>query len=98
MHKCAYTVSWGAEWDGWKAEANLRKHGITLADATLVVADLMGVLREDDHSGEKRYVVLGRDALGRILVVVYTWRGDTIRIISARKAKARERRQYFKGS
>jgi uncharacterized DUF497 family protein len=43
---------------------------------------------------EDRFVAIGMDALGRILVVVFTWRGDDIRIISARKATPNERRQY----
>ena len=43
---------------------------------------------------EERWVTMGRDALGRVLVVVYTWRGESVRLISARKATARERRRY----
>ena len=46
-----------------------------------------------DRVDEARFVTLGRDALGRILVVVYTWRGDNVRVISARRATRRERRQ-----
>jgi len=46
------------------------------------------------HPGELRYVTLGVDGLGRVLVVVYTWRGENIRVISARAATPRERRQY----
>ena len=48
----------------------------------------------DDHPEEDRWVTLGMDALGRILVVVYTWREDEPRLISARKATRAERRQY----
>jgi uncharacterized DUF497 family protein len=43
---------------------------------------------------EQRFVTLGTGALGRLLVVVYTWRGENIRVISARPAEAREREQY----
>ena len=49
----------------------------------------------DPFSGEEeRWVTMGLDALGRVLVVVYTWRGESARLISARKATARERRRY----
>jgi len=44
--------------------------------------------------GEERFVTIGMDALGRILVVVYTWRGERLRLISARKATPRERSEY----
>ena len=49
---------------------------------------------DDYREGEDRYVTIGMDAFGRILVVVYTWREDAIRIISARKAVRYEVRQY----
>ena len=48
----------------------------------------------DDDPSEERFVTIGMDALGRILVVVYTWRGRRIRVISARKADSYERKQY----
>jgi hypothetical protein len=82
------------EWDPKKAEANLQKHGVDFADAVGVLYDEMAVTIEDEGATEERYITLGRDPLNRVLVVVYTWRGDTIRIISARKAEPRERRQY----
>ena len=50
----------------------------------------------DDSTREERYDTLGMDAMGRLLVVVYTWRGERIRIISARKATKAERRNYDK--
>jgi uncharacterized DUF497 family protein len=50
-------------------------------------------IRDDDEE-EERYVTIGLDALGRMLVVVYTWRDDRPRLISARRATAQERRQY----
>ncbi|MGI6454901.1 MAG: BrnT family toxin [bacterium] len=49
----------------------------------------------DDFSDEERYVTIGMDAFGNILIVVYTWRGNTVRIISAWKASPSERKQYW---
>ena len=82
------------EWDPGKAAANLEKHGVDFADAVGVLFDEFALTIDDEHATEKRYVTIGTDPLNRILVVVYTWRGDTIRIISARKAEAQERRFY----
>lgn len=82
------------EWDPHKARSNLRKHNISFADAVTVFSDDHAITIEDDHLDEERYVTIGRDALGRILVIVYTHRENTIRLISARKTTARERKQY----
>jgi len=83
------------EWDPPKATANLRKHGVDFADAGTVFHDEQAITITDESSeGEDRFVTLGMDALGRILVVVYTWRKDRPRLLSARKATPRERRQY----
>ncbi|MBM3747325.1 MAG: BrnT family toxin [Acidobacteria bacterium] len=82
------------EWDPGKAEANFRKHGIDFADATGVLEDDRALTIREPEVGEDRWVTLGMDALGRVLTVVYTWRGNNVRIISARKATARERGQY----
>ena len=93
VHECAYTwgvVQWGAE----KAAANLRKHGVDFADAETALRDEMAMTVADDDPMEERFVTLGMDALGRLLVVVYEWRGDDVRLISARKATRAERRQY----
>jgi len=84
------------QWDKKKAATNFRKHGIYFADAVSVFTDELAVTIEDELPEERRWVTLGRDLFGRILVVVYSWRGDEIRIISARKASAKERRQYGK--
>lgn len=81
-------------WDAEKAAANYRKHGLRFADAQMVLEDEMAITIQDEHPDEKRFVTIGMDALGRILVVVYTWRDDNIRMISARKATAKERKQY----
>jgi len=82
------------QWDREKAERNLRKHGIYFADAVSVLSDELAVTIEDDRSEERRWVTLGRDLFGRTLVVVYSWRGSEIRIISARRASPKELRQY----
>ena len=82
------------EWDERKAEENSSKHGISFADTFAVFEDPNALTADDFRQGEQRYVTIGMDAFGRILVVVYTWRGDNIRIISARKAVRYEGRQY----
>jgi uncharacterized protein len=85
----------GYEWDEGKAATNLRKHGVDFADAALVLEDeLARTLRDLSSEREERYVTLGHDPSGRLLVVIYTWRGEQIRIISAREATGRERRDY----
>lgn len=71
------------EWDSAKAKANLRKHGIDFADAVAALEDEASLTIEDASAdGERRWITTGMDALGRVLVVVYTWRGDAIRLIS----------------
>jgi uncharacterized DUF497 family protein len=82
------------EWDETKTKENKSKHGISFADTFAVFEDPSAVTLEDFRRGEQRYVTIGMDAFGRILVVVYTWREDNIRIISARKAVQYEVRQY----
>jgi uncharacterized DUF497 family protein len=83
------------EWNPEKSRLNLAKHGIAFADAVAVFEDEFALIREDTQAeGEARFVVLGLDGFGRLLVVVYTHRGETIRIISARKATAREEQSY----
>jgi uncharacterized DUF497 family protein len=82
------------EWDPNKAARNLKKHGIDFADAALVLYDELAVTLRDEGVDERRFVTLGLDALGRLLVVVYTWRDERIRIISARPATAKERRRH----
>jgi len=83
------------EWDPTKAAANLQKHGVSFADAVAVFSDTVALTVADDFSDEERFITLGTDAFGRLLVVSYTWRGThTIRLISARKATRPERMQY----
>lgn len=82
------------EWDPKKAEANRRKHGIEFLDAVIVFDDDRGITLQDEYPTEERYVTFGMDAQGRVLAVCRALRGNTIRIISARKATSRERAQY----
>jgi uncharacterized DUF497 family protein len=83
------------EWDPAKARANFAKHGIRFADAAAVLEDDLALTMRDAFSeDEERWVTLGKDALGRVLVVVYTWRGENARMISARRATSREIEQY----
>ena len=82
------------EWDADKARSNLHKHGIDFADAVTALEDNAALTIQDEHPDEERFVTLGMDALSRLLVVVYTYRGQSIRLISARKATQRERRAY----
>jgi len=82
------------EWDPNKAIANIDRHGIDFADAVTVFDDLNAVTIDDPDYEEQRFITIAMDAFGRILVVVYTWRGDIIRLISARKATKKERKQY----
>ena len=85
-------------WNPEKARSNLKKHGDRFADAETVLFDLNALTREDMESeGEQRFVTVGMDALGHILVVVYAYRGEDIRLISARPATRIERMQYEEG-
>ena len=83
------------EWDDAKAAANLAKHGVSFAYATRVFDDPYRIELENSSEDyeEPRYQALGM-VEGRILFVVFTYRGNNIRIISARRATRRERRQY----
>ena len=85
------------QWDKDKAATNLNKHGIDFADAVLVFSDDLAVTVSDERLEEERFITIGIDALGRVLVVVYTLRGKEIRLISARKATRSERTQYEEG-
>ncbi len=83
------------EWDEGKRQENLRKHRVEFADMVNVLEDPLALTREDPRHNEQRFVTLGMDAFGQLQVVVYTYRGpDVIRLISARSAEPRERRQY----
>ena len=83
------------EWDPAKARENLRVHGVNFVVAVGVFEDENALTIEDsDAEGEQRFRTLGMDGLGRLLVVVYTYRGEKIRLISAWKASKNQERQY----
>lgn len=86
------------EWDDRKAAANLKKHGVSFEEARSVFYDDRAKLIDDpDHSeDEDRFILLGLSATLRVLVVCHCYRtdGGAIRIISARKATARETQSY----
>lgn len=81
------------QWDPAKSAQNLRKHGVRFADVALLLEDPFGLsIPDPDSLGESRFVGLGTDPAGRILVTVYTLRGHCMRIISSRAAGRAERR------
>jgi len=83
------------EWDPAKGRRNAAKHGVDFADAVIALSDDSAVTIPDpDSEDEDRFVSLGMDPNGRVLVTVFTHRGERIRIISSRKASRSERRQY----
>ncbi|MFN7923592.1 MAG: BrnT family toxin [Bryobacteraceae bacterium] len=86
------------EWDPRKAASNVRKHGVQFADAVMVLEDEQALTLRDDSIDEERWVTIGTDGLGRVLTVVYSWRGDSVRIIPARPATPRERQQYLENT
>lgn len=82
------------EFDPAKADINWRRHRIHLTDASVVLDDPMAMVSEDDSHDEQRFQVIGADAIGRVLTVIFTYRSDCHRIISARKAEKWERKLY----
>lgn len=84
------------EWDANKAASNERKHGVSFNEASTVFGDPLSItIADPDHSAEEaRFVMIGASARQRLLVVVHTARGDRIRLISARAASGRERKEY----
>ena len=83
------------EWDPAKARSNLRKHGVQFADSVAALEDESALtIRDPDSTGEERWTTIGMDAFSRVLVLIYTWRSENLRVISCRKATASERRQY----
>ena len=90
-----HTAPVDIEFDPAKAKANLQKHKVSFSHAEQALRDPLALTIEDpDAQGEQRFVTLGMDALGRLLVVVHTPRGDRTRLISARKASKGESEQY----
>ena len=82
------------EWDRKKAISNLRKHGVDFADAVTAFYDEFAITFPDELSDEQRFITMGMDAQARLIVTVYAWHGERIRIISACKATRRERELY----
>jgi uncharacterized DUF497 family protein len=86
------------DWDPAKARENKRVHGVDFAVAVDVFEDENAITIEDvDAEGEQRFKILGVDGLGRLLVVVYTYRGEKIRLIAAWKASRRQGKHYATG-
>lgn len=84
------------DWDDTKAAMNRAKHGVSFDEAETVFLDALARIEEDpDHSvAERRYLIWGHSALHRLLLVSFSERGETIRIISARRANREERQRY----
>lgn len=80
--------------DPAKNATNIAKHGVDFAEIEGVFFDPVALTIEDSDHDEQRFVTLGCDGYGRLLVVCYTYRGNRIRVISARKAEPHERKQY----
>ena len=84
------------EWEPQKAKSNLKKHGVSIEEASTAFQDTLSLAIDDPlHSiDEERVVLIGMSNKNRLLVVVHAERGDNIRIISARKATKEERKNY----
>jgi uncharacterized protein len=89
-------MAFAFEWDPKKASANARKHGVTFDEATTAFGDPYGIIVDDPRhtQSEHRLAVLGFSQSNRLLAVMFTERGDRLRLISARTATRRERRHY----
>jgi len=87
------------EWDQAKAAANYKKHGVRFEHAVGAFEDPFALIEldESEEYGEDRFLLTGR-AAGGIVVVVYTERGERVRIISAREATEYERRNYYRAA
>ena len=87
-----------AEFDPKKDAANVKKHDVSLAEGDGVLNDPLALTMEDDSAeGEQRFVTIGMNLFGSLMVVVHTPRQGGTRIISVRKADPKERRNYEKG-
>jgi uncharacterized DUF497 family protein len=84
------------EWDSAKADANLKKHGVSFAEAATAFADpLAAIFPDPDHSDDEvREILVGISERDRLLIVSFTERGENLRVISARVASASERRNH----
>lgn len=95
-YDCAYNKTMKITWDSKKAATNPKNHeGVTFEEARHVLLDPYALSREDsDSEDEQRFVTLGMGSKGRILMIVYTYREETMRLISAWKANEPQRRRY----
>ena len=83
------------EWDPAKASVNVKKHGVAFADAVTALEDDFALTIPDpDSEREDRFVSIGMEATGQILVTVFTLRANVVRIISSRRASKGERKRY----
>lgn len=87
------------EWNDEKAQLNLKKHGVTFEEALTVFDDPLAITFEDElHSDqEERFLTIGYSNLGRLLIVVATYRMNKARLISARPVTKKERSIYEQG-
>lgn len=87
-----------AEFDPKKDAANLKKHGVSLSEGDGVLNDPLALTVEDESAqGEQRFVTIGMNVFGSLMVVAHTPKGEDVRIISVRKPDPKERRNYEKG-
>ena len=87
-----------ADFDPKKNAANIKKHGVSLSEGDGVLNDPLALTVEDEGAeGEQRFVTIGMNVFGSLMVVVHTPRGEEPRIISVRKPDPKERRNYEKG-
>jgi uncharacterized protein len=87
-----------ANFDPKKDAANIKKHGVSLSEGDGVLSDPLALTVEDDSAqGEQRFVTVGMNVFGTLMVVVHTPQRDGSRTISVRKPDPRERRNYEKG-
>ena len=95
----AYSGAVQFEWDEQKEARNIRVHGVDFGEARTAFYDPLALIRADpEHSQrEARFILMGRSTTRRLLVTIFTERGETTRIISSRCAAPREVRDYEKG-
>lgn len=87
-----------ATFDPKKDAANLKEHGVSLTEGDGVLSDPLALTIEDESAeGEQRFVTVGANTFGSLMVVVWTARDDDVRIISVRKPTSKERRNYEEG-
>ena len=93
-----HTIKTEITWDAVKAKSNRLKHRVFFSEVEPVFYDPNAISFEDRASkGEARHIVIGLDSLSRLTVVVYTYRDNIVRVISARKASKSEQKVYEKG-